>query len=56
MIRYLSIVSAGLGGIILAAFANWQGMIAMAVLIIISVELSSIADEKLIREQEHKND
>ena len=53
MMRYLSIVSAGLGGIILVAFANWQSMIAMAVLIIISVELSSVADEKLIKE--HKN-
>ena len=56
MMRYLSIVSAGLGGIILATFANWQSMIAMVVFVIISVELSSIADEKLIREQEHKND
>ena len=54
MMRYLSIVSAGLGGIILATFANWQSMIAMVVFVIISVELSSIADEKLIRE--HKND
>lgn len=54
MIRYLSIVSAGLGGIILVAFANWQSMIAMAVFIIISVELSSVADEKLIKE--NKND
>ena len=54
MVRYFSIVSAGLGGIILAAFANWQSMIAMAVFIIISVELSSIADEQLIKE--HKDD
>lgn len=50
MIRFLSITFAGMSGVVLGIFGDqWHGIVAMVCFLIVSVILSTMADEELIR-------